>query len=548
MHVGRYIRTLRYLKWRQVYYRLYYRLKKPKLPSLAYIKEIKLRAPILGLWQQWHPHERIVKSENLFSFLNEVKNISENAIWNDTHCSKLWLYNLHYFNYLLASSEQLSVPEKIKLLKRWIKENESIKLVGWEPYPCSLRIVNWIKFLLMHPYSDPEIEKNLFIQSHYLKSRLEYSILGNHLLANSKALIFAGLFFEGDEAEKLYRKGLGIYQKEIKNQILSDGGHFELSPMYHAIILEDILDIIQIHSLYGRQLKPEIGLEFVRPMLVWLRSMTHPDGQLAFFNDASFGIAPTYDTLLQYAKALKIEAPGVQAEGLYLSQTYCMLRYDEVTLFCDVGDIGPDYLPGHAHADSLSFELSLDNQRIFVNSGTSSYAENADRFYQRSTEAHNTIVVNHENSSEVWGSFRVGRRAKISDVYVENNEDNYIIQGTHNGYWHLGCILHKRSWSMLSKQLKIRDEVISKTKTETKKKLEVFFHFYPSIRLKQCNDFMIELYLEDKKIAQLEMDRVMEIFDSYFYPEFGLKMPSQSVKATCQDVLPQIINTRFTWT
>ena len=66
-----------------------------------------------------------------------------------------------------------------------------------------------------------------------------------------KALIFAGLFFEGPDADRWVGLGLKILSKELNEQILEDGGHFELSPMYHSIILEDLLDIINILTVYS---------------------------------------------------------------------------------------------------------------------------------------------------------------------------------------------------------------------------------------------------------------------------------------------------------
>ena len=70
--------------------------------------------------------------------------------------------------------------------------------------------------------------------------------MGNHVFANAKALVYAGLFFDGIEANDWLAKGMKILVKECNEQILPDGGHFELSPMYHAIVLEDILDLINI--------------------------------------------------------------------------------------------------------------------------------------------------------------------------------------------------------------------------------------------------------------------------------------------------------------
>jgi uncharacterized heparinase superfamily protein len=33
-------------------------------------------------------------------------------------------------------------------------------------------------------------------------------------------------------------------RSELPEQVLADGGNFERSPMYHAIFLEDVLDLI----------------------------------------------------------------------------------------------------------------------------------------------------------------------------------------------------------------------------------------------------------------------------------------------------------------
>ena len=87
-----------------------------------------------------------------------------------------------------------------------------------------------------------------------------------------------------------------------------------------------------------------------------------------------------------------------------------------MVIIADVADIGPDYIPGHGHADVLSFELSLFGKRVIVNSGISTYELSEDRYKQRSTELHSTITIDNKNSSEVWGGFRVANRAKVFDI------------------------------------------------------------------------------------------------------------------------------------
>lgn len=76
---------------------------------------------------------------------------------------------------------------------------------------------------------------------------------------------------------------------------------------------------------------------------------------------------------------------------------------EKMELLADVGSIGPDYQPGHAHADTFNFVLYLNERPIIVDTGTSTYEVNEIRFYERSTAAHNTVVVAGKNSSESMG-------------------------------------------------------------------------------------------------------------------------------------------------
>src|SRR5690606_15320930 len=152
----------------------------------------------------------------------------------------------------------------------------------------------------------------------------------------------------------------------------------------------------------------------VSPMLHWLRVMTHPDGDIALFNDAALGIAPPLAALEAYADLVGVSRDSTELASLeaLAESGYVRLTVGPAVLIADVGLVGPDYLPGHAHADTLSFELSLHGRRVLVNGGTSTYEANAERLRQRGTAAHNTVVVDGQDSSEVWSAFRVARRAR----------------------------------------------------------------------------------------------------------------------------------------
>ncbi|MBT8421098.1 MAG: hypothetical protein KJO08_09585 [Gammaproteobacteria bacterium] len=237
--------------------------------------------------------------------------------WDPPDQDRLWRYNLHYFDDLNASDAIERRDWHLALLQDWVRDNPPCAGTGWEPYPASLRIVNWIKWALTNntpPDNSlpPVCIHSLAIQARWLSKRLETHLLGNHLLANAKALVFAGLFFEGKEAEHWLATGLRILADQIPEQILADGGHFERSTMYHALVLEDMLDLCNITRSYPGALTrtqhhqvsdwPTLAARMQR----WLLIMRHPDGEIAFFNDAATGIAPTPDELAGYADRLEL--------------------------------------------------------------------------------------------------------------------------------------------------------------------------------------------------------------------------------------------------
>ncbi len=351
------------------------------------------------------------------------------------------------------------------LMARWIAENPVGRGCGWDPYPMSLRIVNWVKWALAGGSLDEAARHSLAVQARLLASRIEWHLLGNHLLANAKALVFAGSYFDGSEARGWLRKGLEILDAQLAEQVLADGGHFERSPMYHAIVLEDALDLINLSGSYPGVI-PGSAVAALREasgrMLRWARAMTHPDGGIAFFNDAAFGIAADIGELGAYAERLGIEVPRGNGRGMTaLEQSgYIRLAQGPLALLFDVGPVGPDYLPGHAHADTLSFELSCGGQRVICNSGTSRYGRGAIRQWERSTAAHNTVEIDGENSSEVWDGFRVARRAYPVGLNFSEEADALRASCAHDGYTRLyGRPIHRRTVEVSGNAVRWTDEI-----------------------------------------------------------------------------------------
>ena len=463
----RYVHTLRYLKPQQILGRLWFRLARPR-PDERPAPPLRL---VTGAFSSPARRQASLLDAETFRFLNQTGSLTELG-WNDANNeagvhlpTKLWRYNQHYFDDLNALNAAQRNECHHLLLQRWVAENPPVLGTGWEPYPTSLRIVNWVKWQCNGNWLPDVCVQSLAVQTRWLTKRLERHILGNHLFANAKALVFAGCFFSGDEAQAWLRQGLVIIRKELPEQVLPDGGNFERSPMYHAIFWEDLLDLINLSQAYPEVLPSADVVSWravTMQMQAWLHGMTHPDGEIAFFNDAAIGIAPSPKELTAYAERLGVwvHQPLADKLQLFASSGYIRLASAQAVAFLDVAPVGPDYLPGHAHADTLSFELSLFGQRVVTNGGTSEYGTGAIRQWERGTAAHSTVTVNGENSSEVWGGFRVARRAYPLDLAIDQNASCITVRCSHTGYRRLrGKPVHLREWQWTESSLQVTDTV-----------------------------------------------------------------------------------------
>jgi uncharacterized heparinase superfamily protein len=171
--------------------------------------------------------------------------------------------------------------------------------------------------------------------------------------------------------------------------------------------------------------------------------------------------------------------------------------------------------------------MSFKGRRVFVNSGTSEYGLGAERQRQRGTAAHNTLVIDDENSSEVWAAFRVARRARLVGIRCE--ESDFSVMGEHDGYRRLrGKNVHRRSWTLNARGLFIEDTVEGCFRNA-----KCYFHLHPEIRVQ--HDRGLKLQLIDSHGVPLEIRfegaAMVEVLESTWHPEFGVALPSHCIVA-----------------
>lgn len=530
--------TLRYLRFEQLFFQLYYRIARPLLLRWCRWRGAPLaeRRPWEAAWVGLRYAQPGHCEDATFTYLGEVGSIARPADWNNGSQSRLWFYHLHYLDDLGARGTEDKTAECQQLISRWIADNPPLAGTGWEPYPLSLRLVNLVKWCSENAICPDNWVSSLAQQAQALSVQLERHILANHYFANGKALVFIGVFLSGRRAESWMDRGLRILDQQIAEQFLPDGGHCELTPMYHATLLWDMCELVNLADRTGHaglRARKKSWLKVVQRGLSWLAVMTHPDGELAFFNDAAMRHAPTLAQLSEYAAQLGIDAkPKSDIAVCHLLSDTGYAGYEwpqrEAKLIADVAAVGLDYQPGHAHADTLSFEWSFGTQRVFVNSGTSVYGQCAERQRQRSTIAHNTLTINGRNSSDVWSGFRVGRRARVRLEACESRGESFAIRAQHDGYSTLfRPMAHVREWAGGPGVLTVTDRL----KVDCDQAC-VRFYLHPDIDVVRV-EAGLQLNLPGGRLVNMAFagGKNLRIEDSSWHPSFGVTMPNKCIRA-----------------
>ena len=474
-------------------------------------------------------------SEQNFQFLNDSGQLNVDVSWTSGK-SRLWIYNLHYFDDLNAEGASDRVAWHDDIIDNWISSNPVGFGPGWEPYTQSRRIVNWIKWHLTRQRLSEGALLSIAAQIRHLSRQIEWHLMGNHLFANAKALVFAGVFFRGPEADSWMKQGMLILAEQVNEQVLSDGGHFERSPMYHAIVYEDLLDLYNLSvsvptpfEAYSAQTAS--WAEKLCEMGHWLNSMCHPDGKISFFNDCALDVALPTQTLNNYADYLSLNWRKRRGAVTHLiSSGYIRVERGNAVFIIDVAPLGPDYLLGHAHADTLSFEMSLRGHRVIVNSGTSTYEDSWQRLYERGTVSHNTVTVDDKNSSEVWKSFRVARRAKVSDLSIIERQGCVEIYASHNGYsWMSKQPSHSRKLLIFDNRFELSDLIYKKAFSVCSR---IYFHPDIKISITGREGFFNSSKVKGKFDVKFS---AIKVRDSMWHPYFNT-----SVENKCLDISPEV--------
>jgi len=317
---------------------------------------------------------------------------------------------------------------------------------AFAPYVVSMRLTNWLKAshrTSFDHFTITHIEK----LGQLLQRNKEFHLLGNHLLKNIKALIFYHIYF--DHEPKTLDSELHLLEKQLLVQVLPDGWHIERTPTYHLVILEDLLDIYNVLPDSVSNTTIAILKDNIRKML---SSTNYWEEEYPLLNDSSYWSAPRLSEIQQYAQTLgfEIQKPTANLAHYPYAGYYTFIR-PEFTLWIDAGNLGPEYLTGHAHNDSLSFILYVNSSVLFGDTGACSYQDQDLRNRARTVQSHNTVMIENIEPSEFWGSFRHARKIKLISRDVNDNRLRAAVTYRKRK--------HERSWEITGNTIIISDTI-----------------------------------------------------------------------------------------
>ncbi len=405
----------------------------------------------------------------------------------------------------------------------WIEANPPFMGVNWSSaLGNAIRVINWIwalNFIRRSPsLTEPlfgRIISALVAQTDFIGRHLsKFSSANNHLIGEAAGLVFVGLTLPWlKEAKEWRERGMAILTAEIRKQIYADGVPAEQAMNYLAFDLDFYLLVWQAAIQQGIAI-PTVWKERLEAACTFISSIMDPQGNVPAIGDSDDGRVIVLDDRPQanrfrsiFASAaillnnpeIKIMAgewdekshwlfgqsgcetfqqlekrPKPQSSNLFREGGYALLQQKDTKILFDVGPLGYLSLAAHGHADALSLLLTVGDAPILIDPGTYAYREGGEwRRFFRGTSAHNTIVIDGLDQSEMRGDFLWGQRATVKMLNWQSNHDYDLCTAEHDGYANLG-ITHRRTVFFQKPNWILVEDYLSGTGTH---QIEQHWHF-----------------------------------------------------------------------
>jgi hypothetical protein len=388
---------------------------------------------------------------------------------------------------------------------------------------------------------------------------------------------------------------LGKYARAVQREILlqtyADGGDWEASSGYHALVAQMFLHSFVVQQRSGCVIAPAFKSR-LRQMFEWIAFLADDAWRLPHLGDCDNGRVELLgedmrETMLPAAERhslrvgglyglasslLQIPSGGEAEDAVWFGLTagghggkperkpvsvmpesgIAVLRSAEASvIFCAM----PNGLRGkgsHTHCDKLSIVFRLGSEEVFCDSGSRCYTRSAElRNFDRSTRAHNTLMVDGADQNAVPTDpellFWCGNEAVVSRIgSLEGGE--IAARASHRGYSRIG-IEHQRTVQLIDSSLLVLDEVNG---TE-KHLLELRYILGPEWRV--SSEIMagekVRCAIAGPRRLSLQCEAesplALIILPVQISREYGTELPASCIRIQTTATLPAKVQTRVQW-
>jgi len=506
-------------------------------------------------------------------------------------CKFVWEPNRHHQLVVLGRAWSLSGDVRFanavaEQLESWLEQNPYGVGINWRSgLELGIRLINWVWALDLIEESgavDDQLINRILdcVSRHVWEIDRKYSrgsSVNNHLIGEAAGVFIATSYFGNLRNAPFWQaKSQAILNREIINQTFTDGGMLEQAIGYHFFVLQFFV-IAGVTARAAGQDFPESYWSRLEKMFEFLGTLSEGGDSLPLFGDCddgyvldlgenphdirqwlsvgaalfkrsdfkawAVGYAEPVDWLLgrqglESFKAIPklqnktITSQAFNDSGYYLLQNGELDSPDRISVVFDCGPLGMEPLAGHGHADTLSFTLRAFGRDVLVDPGTYDYFSYPKwREYFRSTRAHNTVVIDGQNQSEMLGLFLWGKRAKAECLSWQPSDVGGKVIGQHDGYMHLDDpVTHKRMLDLDGRELVIRDDIIARKRH----KIEVYLHLAEHCVVNPAGKNRYLVYVESGTI-EIELDPCLHVesFNGSENPIYGWVSRGYHQKQAC---------------
>ena len=427
-------------------------------------------------------------------------------------------------------------------IQSWMQCNPPKLGINWaSSLEVGFRSIAWLWALHFFRYSVnltpplfQQVLKLLYIHARHLEKYLStYFSPNTHLTGEALALFYLGLLLPQFRDSSRWRAtGEEVLLRELARHVRPDGVYFEQSSYYHRYTTDFYLHYILLLQANDLDV-PDRLRQKLAALLDHLMYITRPDGTSPLFGDDDGGALMMLDesapddfraTLATGAALLqrgdyKLVARDTTEETFWLMGVEGLKQLDSLEktlpngtsrafeeggyyvmregwseqdnyMLIDCGPLG-GLKYGHAHADTLSFELAAGGRTALVDPGTFTYTgSKVERDYFRSSAAHNTLTIDGESSSTSDGPFSWKQVADARTLKWISEPRFDFFMGQHDGYLRLRSpALHRRSVLFLKNAYWV---VVDEVDTEGLHDYDLHFHFADSARPTIHGNYLIQ--------------------------------------------------------